>query len=65
MLGVIRQSEKYEPGLLLEAWRRFEKEASGSAGDLTIRELAEKFLARQIAVVATKNGKNAFCSSVP
>jgi hypothetical protein len=26
VLGVIRQSEKYEPKLLLEAWRRFESE---------------------------------------
>ena len=26
ILGVIRQSEKYEPKLLLEAWRRFESE---------------------------------------
>jgi hypothetical protein len=48
-LGVIRQSEKYDPGLLLEAWRRFEKEGDGEVGKLTVQELAEKFLARQRA----------------
>jgi hypothetical protein len=30
VLGVIRQSQKYEPRLLLEAWRRFESEGSGN-----------------------------------
>src|SRR5258708_34396598 len=49
VLGVIRQSEKYEPGLLLEAWRRFEKEGDGEVGKLTVQELAEKFLVRQRA----------------
>ena len=29
VLGVIRQSEKYTPTQLLEAWRRFEKEETG------------------------------------
>jgi HAMP domain-containing protein len=50
VLGVIRQSEKYEPTLLLEAWRRFEKEGTGENGNLTVQELAEKFVARQTAV---------------
>jgi hypothetical protein len=49
VLGVIRQSEKYEPTLLLEAWRRFEKEGTGKNGNLTVQELAEKFVARQKA----------------
>jgi len=49
VLGVIRQSEKYEPTLLLEAWRRFEKEGTGENGNLTVQELAEKFVARQKA----------------
>ena len=49
VLGVIRQSEKYEPTLLLEAWRRFEKEGAGENGNLTVQELAEKFVARQKA----------------
>ena len=47
VLGVIRQSQKY--GLLLEAWRRFEEEGDGEIGNLTVHELAEKFLARQRA----------------
>jgi hypothetical protein len=49
VLGVIRQSEKYEPTLLFEAWRRFEKEGTGENGNLTVQELAEKFVARQKA----------------
>ena len=49
VLGVIRQSEKYEPGLLLEAWQQFEKEGRGEARNLTVQQLAEMFLARQIA----------------
>ena len=49
VLGVIRQSEKYEPGLLLEAWRRFEIEGTGAAANLSVQRLVEKFLARQIA----------------
>jgi len=49
VLGVIRQSEKYEPGLLLQAWQRFEKEGTFENGNLTVQELAEKFLSRQIA----------------
>jgi hypothetical protein len=49
LLGVIRQSQKYEPKLLLEAWQRFEKEEIGDDGNLTVQELAEKFLARQRA----------------
>ncbi len=46
-VGGIRQSQKY--GLLLEAWRRFEEEGDGEIGNLTVHELAEKFLARQRA----------------
>ena len=49
ILGVIRQSEKYEPRLLLEAWRRFESEGTGNGSNLTVQQLCEKFLARQIA----------------
>jgi hypothetical protein len=49
ILGVIRQSQKYEPRLLLEAWQRFEKEEIGDDRNLTVLELAEKFLARQKA----------------
>jgi len=49
VLGVIRQAEKYEPTLLLEAWRRFEKEGTDENGNLTVQELAEKFVARQKA----------------
>src|SRR5260221_10283839 len=49
VLGVIRQSGRYEPALLLEAGQRFEKEGVGEAGNLTVQELAEKFLARQKA----------------
>ncbi len=49
ILGVIRQSENYEPNLLLEAWRRFESEARSNVADFTVQQLAEKFLARQIA----------------
>ena len=49
VLGVIRQSEKYEPGLLLEAWRRFEIEATDNRANLTVQQLCEKFFARQIA----------------
>jgi hypothetical protein len=30
VLGVIRQSQKYEPTLLLEAWRPFESEGTGN-----------------------------------
>ena len=46
---VIRQSEKYEPRLLLEAWRRFESEVTGNGSNLTVLQLCEKFFARQIA----------------
>src|SRR5258707_992330 len=49
VLGVIRQSEKYTPTLLLEAWRHFEKEGTGENGNLTVQELTEKFVARQKA----------------
>lgn len=49
VLGVIRQSEKYEPRLLLEAWRRFESEGTGNGSNLTVLQLCEKFFARQIA----------------
>ena len=49
VLGVIRQSQKYEPRLLLEAWRRFESEGSGEGANLTVQQLCEKFFARQIA----------------
>jgi hypothetical protein len=48
VLGVIRPGN-YEPRLLLEAWHRFEKEETGEGGNLTVQELAEKFLARQVA----------------
>jgi len=48
ILGVIRQSEKYELGLPLETWQRFEKEGTGEAGSLTVQELVEEFLVRQI-----------------
>jgi len=47
VLGVIRQSGKYKPRLLLEAWQRFEREETGDGTSLTVQELAEKFLARQ------------------
>ena len=49
VLGVIRQSGNYEPRLLLEAWQHFEKEETGDGGNLTVQELAEHFLARQVA----------------
>ena len=49
VLGLIRHSKKYAPGLLLEAWRRFESEGIGDDGRLTVQELTEKFLARQVA----------------
>ena len=49
VLGLIRQSQKYEPRLLLEAWQRYEKEEIGDDRNLTVQELAEKFLARQKA----------------
>ena len=49
VLGVIRQSQKYEPRLLLEAWRRFESEGTGNGSNLTVQQLCEKFLARQVA----------------
>ncbi|MBV8225615.1 MAG: hypothetical protein JO232_10545, partial [Verrucomicrobia bacterium] len=49
VLGVIRQSERYEPRLLLEAWRRFESEGTGNGSNLTVQQLCERFLARQIA----------------
>jgi hypothetical protein len=49
VLGVIRQSEKYEPRLLLEAWRRFESEAVGNGSNLTVQQLCEIFFGRQIA----------------
>ena len=48
-VGVIRQSQKYEPRLLLEAWQRFGKEEIGKDRNLTVQELAEKFVARQKA----------------
>src|SRR6266481_2351739 len=47
VLGMIRQAEKYEPTLLLEAWRRFEKEGTDENGNLTVQELAEKIVDRQ------------------
>ena len=49
ILGVIRQSEKYEPALLLEAWRRFESEGIGNGSNLTVQQLCENFFGRQIA----------------
>jgi hypothetical protein len=41
--------QKYEPRLLLGAWRRFESEESGNGANLTARQLCEKFFARQKA----------------
>jgi hypothetical protein len=38
ILGVIRQSPKYEPKLLLEAWQRFEKEEIVEDRNLTVQE---------------------------
>jgi hypothetical protein len=49
ILGVIRQSQKYEPRLLLEAWQCFEKEEIGEDRNLTVLELVEKFVSRQKA----------------
>jgi hypothetical protein len=49
ILGVIRQSPKYEPKLLLEAWQRFEKEEIVEDRNLTVQELVEKFVSRQKA----------------
>jgi hypothetical protein len=49
ILGVIRQSEKHEPKLLLEAWRRFESEGKGNGSNFTVLQLCEKFFARQLA----------------
>src|SRR5579864_4580520 len=49
VLGVIRQSQKYEPRLLLEAWRRFENEGTSNGANFTVQQLCQKFLARQIA----------------
>jgi hypothetical protein len=46
---VIRQSQKYEPRLLLEAWQCFEKEEIGEARNPTVLELVEKFVSRQKA----------------
>jgi hypothetical protein len=46
---VIRQSQKYEPRLLLDAWQRFEKEEIDEDRNLTVHELVEKFVARQKA----------------
>jgi hypothetical protein len=46
---VIRQSQKYEPKLLLEAWQRFEKEEIVEDRNLTVQELVEKFVSRQKA----------------
>ena len=48
ILGVIRQSQKYEPKLLLEAWQRFEKEEIVEDRNLTVQELVEKFVSRDI-----------------
>jgi hypothetical protein len=49
VLGVIRQSEKYAPKLLLEVWQRFEREQTSENSGLTVQELTEKFLTRQKA----------------
>lgn len=71
VLGVIRQSGKYEPGLLLEAWRRFESEGMGNGTNFTLLQLCERFLARQIAerrspqTVADDRWRlNAFCRAL-
>jgi hypothetical protein len=45
----IRQSQNYEPRLLLEAWQRFQSEGMGNGSNLTVQQLCEKFLTRQIA----------------
>jgi hypothetical protein len=44
VLGVIRQSQKYEPRLLLEAWRRFESEGSGNVAISRCSNSARSFL---------------------
>jgi hypothetical protein len=49
VLGVIRHSKRYTPKLLLEVWQRFESEGRNDVADLTVQQLAEKFLARQMA----------------
>jgi len=56
ILGVIRQSQKYEPKLLLEAWQRFEKEEIVEDRNLTVQELVEKFMSRQSAGPIGANG---------
>jgi len=48
VLGVIPQSQKYTPALLLQTWQRFENEGVHN-GNLTVQQLCEKFLARQKA----------------
>ena len=48
VLGVIRQSQKYTPASLLQAWQRFESEGVHN-GNLTVQQLCEKFFARQKA----------------
>jgi hypothetical protein len=47
VLGLIRQSPGYTPDLLLKAWRQFEDDDRAHKFTLTIKELAEKFYARQ------------------
>jgi hypothetical protein len=42
-------SELLRDQVLLEAWQRFEKEEIGDDRNLTVQELAEKFLTRQKA----------------
>jgi hypothetical protein len=49
VLGVIRESERYTPRLLLELWQQFESQANSDNGSLTVQELSDKFLARQRA----------------
>jgi hypothetical protein len=49
VLGVIRQSQKYEPRLLLEAWKRFESNETSTGANRTVQQLCERFLARQVA----------------
>jgi hypothetical protein len=49
VLGVIRHCKRYTPKLLLEVWQRFESEGRNDVADLTVQQLAEKFLARQMA----------------
>jgi hypothetical protein len=43
VFGIIRQSKRYAPGLLLETWQRFESEGAGDERHVTVQKLAENF----------------------